>query len=245
MSRDDSRRGGEFDSQIGLNGRAVANGLQSRPPSKTGDLTKFGKITGSKQAPVTFGTSGNFANKDAGRRTYTIPQRHNKLSGHDQSSLLAREGSSASIIDFSPARHKPGDNSRPETITEEQALKQIDEDVKELMSIRNVDEAEVYFTKLPVEHRHRLVDKLVVYSLHAKEDIVELVAKVFARCLSKNLCSAAIFEKGFLPAAEMIDDIVVDAPKAQTFFLKLMHSAGLDDERRERLTRSASKKPRR
>lgn len=123
------------------------------------------------------------------------------------------------------------------SMTEEQALKQIDEDVKELMSIRNVDEAEEYFAKLPVEHRHRLVDKLLMQGLEAKEDVVDLFCQVFARCVSKNLCSAATFEDGFTPAAEMIDDIAIDAPKAFTFFVKLMQSAGLDkdEERRERL----------
>jgi len=123
------------------------------------------------------------------------------------------------------------------SISEEQALKQIDEDIKELMSIRNVDEAEEYFIKLPVEHRHRLVDKLVMQALEAKESFVELVAKVFDRASSKNLCSPATFEEGFMPAAEMIDDIAIDAPKAFNFFVKLLQGARLDkdEERRERL----------
>ncbi|KAI0691915.1 hypothetical protein BC835DRAFT_1528459 [Cytidiella melzeri] len=99
------------------------------------------------------------------------------------------------------------------SMTEEQALVLIEEDIKELMSIRNVDEAEEYFVKLPVEHRHRLVDKLVMHGSEAKEDVVDLIAQVFARCTSKNLCSAATFEEGFTPAAEIIDDIAIDAPR--------------------------------
>lgn len=133
-----------------------------------------------------------------------------------------------------------GGPSEAPSMSEEQAIKQIDEDVKELMSVRNVDEAEEYFVKLPVEHRHRLVDKLVMHSLEAKEDIVELVASVFARAVSKNLCSAATFEEGFTPAAEMIDDIAIDAPKAFGFFVKLLQGAGLDKDE-ERRTRLASK----
>ena len=60
------------------------------------------------------------------------------------------------------------------SMTEEQALKQIDEDTKELLSIRNVDEAEEYFIKLPAEHRHLLVDKLVVTAVESKEDVVDV-----------------------------------------------------------------------
>lgn len=126
------------------------------------------------------------------------------------------------------------------SMTEEQALKLIDEDIKELMSIRNVDEAEEYFAKLPVEHRHRLVDKLVMHGLEAKEDTVNLIASVFTRCVAKNLCSAATFEEGFTPAAEIIDDIAIDAPKAFAFFVKLMQGAALDKDE-ERRTRLAGK----
>ena len=124
------------------------------------------------------------------------------------------------------------------SMTEEQALKQIDEDTKELLSIRNVDEAEEYFIKLPAEHRHRLVDKLVVTAVESKEDVVDVISQVFARAVSKDLCSPAHFEEGFLPTAEIIDDVAIDAPKALTFFAKLLKGAGLDKdvERRERIT---------
>ncbi|KAI0090705.1 hypothetical protein BDY19DRAFT_729528 [Irpex rosettiformis] len=123
------------------------------------------------------------------------------------------------------------------SMTKEQALKQIDEDIKELLSIRNVDEAEEYFVKLPAEHRHLLVDKLVAQGVEAKEDVVDVIGQVFARAANKDLCSPAHFEQGFLPTAELIDDIAIDAPKAFTFFAKLLKSAGLDKdaERREHI----------
>lgn len=126
------------------------------------------------------------------------------------------------------------------TMPEAHALRLISEDIKELMSVRNVDEAEDYFIKLPGEHRHLLVDKLLMHALEAKEHDVDLVAKVFSRAASKDLCSPAAFEKGFAPAAEMIDDIAIDAPKAFGFFVKLIQGAGLDKDE-ERRTRLASK----
>lgn len=123
------------------------------------------------------------------------------------------------------------------SMSEDQANQQIAEDLKELLSARNVDEAEEYFTKLPAEHHHLLVDKFVMHALEAKEEVVKLIADVFSRASSKNLCSAASFEQGFTPAAEMIDDIAIDVPKAFEFFVKLLKGAGLDthEERRERL----------
>ena len=70
------------------------------------------------------------------------------------------------------------------------------------------------------------------------EDVVDVISQVFARAVSKDLCSPAHFEEGFLPTAEIIDDVAIDAPKALTFFAKLLKGAGLDKdvERRERIT---------
>lgn len=43
--------------------------------------------------------------------------------------------------------------------------KKIEEDIREFFSIRNLDEAEVYFTSLPGEGRYRLVNKLVMTAI--------------------------------------------------------------------------------
>jgi translation initiation factor 4G len=36
------------------------------------------------------------------------------------------------------------------------------EDLKELFAVRNLDEAEVFFSGLPPQHHHFLVDKIVL-----------------------------------------------------------------------------------
>ena len=122
-------------------------------------------------------------------------------------------------------------------MSEGEAKTRIEEDTKEFFSIRDLDEAEVYFTKLPVEHRHLLVDKLVGSALESKETDAELVSNYFARAVSKNLCSPATFELGFVGTAEFLDDIAVDAPKAPQYFVKMLKGAGLDkdEERSARL----------
>ncbi|KAI0359607.1 hypothetical protein OH77DRAFT_1472942 [Trametes cingulata] len=120
----------------------------------------------------------------------------------------------------------------------EEAKTRIEEDSKEFFSIRDLDEAEVYFTKLPAEHRHLLVDKLVTRAVESKEADAQLVADLFDRAHAKNLASPATFEEGFMPTAEIIDDIAIDAPKALNLFAMMMKGAHLheDEERRARLT---------
>ncbi|CAL1711469.1 unnamed protein product [Somion occarium] len=126
------------------------------------------------------------------------------------------------------------------SMSEAEAKKKIDEDSKEFFSIRDLDEAEVYFTKLPVEHRHLLIDKLVTGAIESKEADSQLVADLFHRAFSKNLCSPATFEEGFTPTAEILDDIAIDAPKAFQLFATMLKGAGLDKDE-ERCTRIASK----
>ena len=65
-------------------------------------------------------------------------------------------------------------------MSEADAKKRIDEDVKEFFAVRNLEEADVYFTVLTEEHRFRLVDKLVGSALESKEADARLVAEFFA-----------------------------------------------------------------
>ncbi|KAH9855961.1 hypothetical protein C2E23DRAFT_901267 [Lenzites betulinus] len=122
----------------------------------------------------------------------------------------------------------------------EEANVQIKEDLKEFFSVRNLEEAEVYFTKLPVEHRHLLVDKLVTHAVESKEDDAKLVASLFDLAHAKNLCSPATFEEGFAPTAEIIDDVAIDAPKAFNLFAIMLKGAHLHEDE-ERGARLASK----
>lgn len=120
-------------------------------------------------------------------------------------------------------------------MTEDEALKKIAEDSKEFFGVRNLDEAEVYFTNLPPVHHFRLVDKLASSAVENKELEAQLVADFFARAASKKLCTATAFEEGLSPISELIDDIAIDAPKAFTLFAIIVKGAGLDEDRRTRL----------
>ncbi|KZT21061.1 hypothetical protein NEOLEDRAFT_1121622 [Neolentinus lepideus HHB14362 ss-1] len=123
------------------------------------------------------------------------------------------------------------------SMSEEEAKRKIGEDSKEFFAIRDLDEAEEYFTKLPQEHRFRLVDALLTKALESKVADATLVADLFRRATEKGLCPPAAFEEGFMGTAEFIDDIAVDAPKAPELFVIMMKGAGLDkdQERRDRI----------
>ena len=93
----------------------------------------------------------------------------------------------------------------PSEMTEADAKKKISEDLKEFFAVRNLDEAEVYFTGLPAQYHHILVDKLVSHATESKEAEAKLVSDFFARVTSNDQCTPAAFEQGFTPIAEIID----------------------------------------
>jgi translation initiation factor 4G len=125
----------------------------------------------------------------------------------------------------------------PGTMSEAETKARIDEDTKEFFSIRMLDEAESYFSSLPTEHRHWLVDTLVTKSIEMKEPDVVLVSNLFIRVREKELCSPGVFEEGFSGLAELLDDLAVDIPKAWPYFAILLRGSGLDqdEERRGRI----------
>ena len=122
-------------------------------------------------------------------------------------------------------------------MSEAEAKANIEKDVKEFFGIRILDEAELYFSSLPTEHRCWLVDALVMKSIEMKEPDVTLVGDLFIRVREKDLCSPGIFEDGFNRLAEALDDLAVDIPKAWPYFAILLRGSGLDqdEERRRRI----------
>ncbi|KAG0708599.1 ARM repeat-containing protein [Suillus ampliporus] len=125
-------------------------------------------------------------------------------------------------------------------MSEADAKKKIDEDLRELFAVRRLEQADVYFTCLPREHRVRVVDKLVASALESKEADAKLVGDFFAQVTSNGQCSLEVFEEGFMPTAEFLDDIVIDAPMAFNYMAIMLRGAGFEKEP-ERLQRIASK----
>ncbi|KAH0588820.1 hypothetical protein H2248_004620 [Termitomyces sp. 'cryptogamus'] len=262
MSRGGSRRGGNRDdyTQVGPDGWAVAgSGNAPRGPPKAGDLSNFGKINKTTSS-MSFGPSTVFAKKggDGSKRESVSRSSSNSnmfsmLSQGDASpvEVKAPEPQRKRLV-LAPRTKPTADevatkseseaesegeevSSSSVEMTEEQATKKIDEDLKEFFAVRNLDEAEVYLTSLSAPHHFRLVDKFTSRAVESKEAEAQLLAELFARAVEKELVSAEAFEAGFMPIAEIIDDIAIDAPKAFVYFAMVVKSAGLDEERKSRL----------
>ncbi|EIM91293.1 ARM repeat-containing protein [Stereum hirsutum FP-91666 SS1] len=125
--------------------------------------------------------------------------------------------------------------SAPPSMSEEAATKIIDEDVKEFFSMPMLCAAESYFRSLPEEHHFQLIERLAMAAIESTEADGWLVAAFFAQARENNLCSPASFEEGFVPLAELLDDIAIDAPKAFDLFVVMMKGAGLDEDEERKL----------
>ncbi|KAJ3511777.1 hypothetical protein NLJ89_g3905 [Agrocybe chaxingu] len=265
MSRGGSRRGGDRGDfpQVGPDGWAVAgSGSAPRPPPKAGDLSNFGKIS-KVGPPTTFGPSSVFAGKKGAEKRESISRTASNSNMFSMLSSQSAETSepkpaepqrkrlilqprskpvesSEAAETTSPAHESEGSSSDDEApaapeMTEEAAKKKIAEDLKEFFGVRNLDEAEVYFTDLPTQHHHKLVDKLVSTAVESKEADARLVADFFTRAVERELCTPQAFEEGFTPIAELIDDIAIDAPKAFQLFATMLKGASLDEARRSNI----------
>ncbi|KAI6007614.1 armadillo-type protein [Pisolithus orientalis] len=140
----------------------------------------------------------------------------------------------------SPSSEEEPEAAPAAQMSEKDAQKKIDEDAKEFFAARNLEEADAYFTALTKEHRFRLVDKLVSTALESKEADARLVADFFSRPASQHECLPDAFEAGFMPMAELLDDIAIDAPKAFEYMAIMLKGAGIDKDE-QRMKRIAEK----
>ncbi len=140
---------------------------------------------------------------------------------------------------FVPApRPKPVAHEKepgPVAMTDRDVKKRIAENIKEFSAVRNLDEAEVHFTQIPAKHHPLLVDMLISFAVESKEADAQLVAELFSRASTKNLCTIADFESGFAEVLEFLDDIAIDAPMAFKLMAIMMKGPAFDDKQLTRL----------
>jgi translation initiation factor 4G len=166
------------------------------------------------------------------------PAQRRRLILQPRSKPAAEEQGSATAEATPAGSDNSSDSEEEETgpeMTEEDADKKIGEDSKEFFAVRNLDEAEVYFSALPIVHHRRLVEKLVGTAVEGKEADAQLVADFLTRAVSKELCSVDALEEGFSPLVEILEDIAIDAPKAPNNMAVMMKSASFDSERTARI----------
>ena len=230
-------------------GWSVAGGSTPQRPPKAGDLSNFCGINMS--CPVVMGPSSIWpGKKDAARRDSTLTRLNSSSSGtaepqRKKLQLLPRskpvEEKNKVTGDTADRSEVGSGDETPQAMSEGKANKRIAENIKEFFLLRNIDESEGYFTKLLPNYHHLLVDKMVFKAIGSGEADGKLVADAFTRAAEKNLCSMSAFEEGFLPVAELLDNIAIDTPKAFQIVAITMKGAGLDkdEERRSRIARKS------
>ncbi|KIK43078.1 hypothetical protein CY34DRAFT_738374 [Suillus luteus UH-Slu-Lm8-n1] len=251
MSRGGLRDGS--DKEHNSDGWAAPGGSVPCAPPKAGDLSQFGKI--GMGAHMDTSPSSPFADrkKDSKRKTPSSSQLN---SSSDKFHILNQnpETSIESICpsdqkpgaDYLDSGSKPtvphrelevlprsvaedpleGESGNIPTAMSKADVKKLDEVVKEFFTRHNLKEAEVYFPHCPKEGHFRLVDKLVAPALKSKETDVMLVGNFFAQAMTNGQCTREVFERGFTPMAEYLDDIAADIPKAFDYMAIMLRVPG-------------------
>ncbi|PBK82776.1 hypothetical protein ARMGADRAFT_1067997 [Armillaria gallica] len=214
--------------------------------------TNCRRLISDRGAPLTFGPQSSIY---AGKKNKRESVQRSNSSSQDMFSMLNNDSTAEATPKDAPTRNQssgrkthrrlqslrePSDEevtAEPELVkmSDKDAKKKIEEDIKEFIAVRILDEADVYFTQLPAKHHPLLVDKLISYAVELTEADAQLVAELFSRASTKSLCTLANFENGFAAVLEFLDDIAIDAPVAFKLMATMMKGPAFDDEQRRYL----------
>ncbi|KAH7918978.1 ARM repeat-containing protein [Leucogyrophana mollusca] len=197
----------------------------SQNPELAAEASGKPSRSGSRKSSVDFGQTGLPEAPPTRRKLQLLP----RSKPTEESTPAASKDKPDSAADASAV---------PTAMSEADAKKRVDEDVKEFFAVRNLEEADVYFTNLTPEHRLRLISKLVGFALESKEADARLVGDFFSQVVGKSQVDADTFEKGFMPMASLLDEIAIDALKALEYMAIMLRGAGIDkdEERLGRIT---------
>ncbi|KAJ7594902.1 hypothetical protein C8J56DRAFT_1123514 [Mycena floridula] len=200
-----------------LSSNSEANGEAS--------TSKGSRPSSSRKASVDFSQTG---------LPEAAPQRKRLILAPRSKPAVEETGAPAAANDSEDGSDEEED-STPE-MSEAEATKKIKEDLKEFYSVRNLEEAEVYFTKLPPQHHPTLVEKLLCSALESKDADAVLVAGLFEISSKKGICSIEAFETGFSAVAEMLDDVAIDAPKAPKLMAIMLKGPAFEPDHISRIS---------
>ncbi|KZT30904.1 kinase-like protein [Neolentinus lepideus HHB14362 ss-1] len=99
----------------------------------------------------------------------------------------------------------------------------------EFFKSRDIDHAESILSKVPVEHRSRLVSALAFKVIYEEDSDIQLVAELFSRVASNNICSDATFFGALVSPSRYLQDFYRREAEAEAWerMLIMMQSAGL------------------
>ncbi|KAG8772959.1 hypothetical protein FRC20_005384 [Serendipita sp. 405] len=220
-----SRRGGERAATAGSSGGVT----EPRQPNRRTSVDYV-----HLDAAVTAGSAGR-------RRLQLLPRTVGNQDGSANGvAPEAASGTTEGHLDATSTSPLEATIEEPPLMSEQQARAKVEEDVKEFMQIRDFNEAVGYFESLPSNLRHLLVDKFASKTMDSKEADVMLILDLFTQVAASGVCSPNMFERGFGPSVEALDDIALDVPTAYSVVARLLRAARLSREAVERLAESIS-----
>ena len=107
----------------------------------------------------------------------------------------------------------------------------IDQTCHNFVRARNFDHVACYFVELPAKHRFLLVEKLVLFAIERNEADARLVGDLLNLPTVKELCPHDCLEQAFTLISEVIDDVVLDSPKAFEHLAAIFKATHLDKDK--------------
>jgi hypothetical protein len=93
---------------------------------------------------------------------------------------------------------------------------------------RNFDHVPCYFVELPAKHWFLLVKKLVLFAIERNKADTQLVGDLLNLPTVKELCPHNCLEQAFTLISKVIDNIVLDSPKAFEHMAAIFKATDLD-----------------
>ncbi|KAG9054712.1 hypothetical protein FS842_004360 [Serendipita sp. 407] len=201
----------------------------------TPDAVSVGSRTANSTRPPSRKGSVDFGGEPQRRRLMLQPRTHGLMS--DAGSVKDEVASTvdrSDVGDDDAASITTGQGAKPAMLLE-QAKRKVKEDIKELLSIRQLEEVEGYFTALPSEFRWLIVNDLVHLAVDAKANDVKLIADVFALAAKNSWIDEEQFLRGFEADMEYLEDTSTDSPSAYGNVATILKATGLSQEAVDKL----------
>lgn len=126
-----------------------------------------------------------------------------------------------------------GDKDVEEDLTDAQAVKKIDNDIKEFMEVKDIDEGLDALEALPPKRRAEFIAKIVDAAFNKTDKDVDLVGNLFEAAREKGLLDDDMVQEGLKEQVEYLDDLAIDVPAAFKYMAIIVVSSGLPEEKIE------------
>ncbi|EST09392.1 Initiation factor eIF-4 gamma, MA3 [Kalmanozyma brasiliensis GHG001] len=196
----------------------------SQPPTRTSSQTNMFSLL--NQA----GEGDAAPSEEPQRPKLNLAPRTKPLPGADE------DGEGKDEADAEGEGEGEDDSAKPaDDMSDEEAKRKINNDIKEFLEIKDVNEGVEAFNTLPESRRSQFVDAIVGSAIEKKKDDVANVAALFAKLSEDGHLDEDTAFKGFEPHMEFLDDAAIDIPAIYSFVADLLVGAKLSQDKIEEL----------